>query len=158
LSDVPEAFFVLDAVQFHRMEDIAIVKTRIDALGTIPSVVVVDTFARCAVGVNENDATEVGVWLDAVRELQEELHVDVLALHHARRQQGKAQTGERGSTAFIGAVDTAVRLKRTDKVVKVTCEKQKDAEDFESFALHTKVVSLGVNEHGEPMDSCVLVS
>ena len=123
-----------------------------------PAVVVIDTFARCSVGIKENDATEMGEWIDAIRELQEQMNVDVLALHHSTKPRGKKEPGERGSSAFIGATDTAIRLRRNDKTITVMCEKQKDAEHFEKFSLQMKVVSLGNSEQREPMTSCVLVS
>jgi hypothetical protein len=157
LNDVPDAFFVLEAVQFHSSEDVATLRNQIEATGEKPAMVVIDTFARCAVGIEENDATEMGQWIDAIRQLQEDIHVDILALHHATKSKGRKRPSERGSSAFIGATDTAIRLTRKDDLISVSCEKQKDAEHFDSFALHLKVVPLGTNENGEQMDSCVLV-
>jgi hypothetical protein len=84
--------------------------------------------------------------------------VDILALHHATKSEGKIESSERGSSAFIDATDTAIRLKRTDRTIKVVCKKQKDAGHFEPFALHMKVISLPPTEEGEEMESCVLTS
>lgn len=52
---------------------------------------------------------------------------------------------------------TVIRLKRDGHTVGIHCEKMKDAAHFKPFILHLKVVSLGLNEHGEPAESCVLV-
>jgi hypothetical protein len=158
LDDIKEAFFVLEGVQFHRKEDVVQLRTQIEALGVKPAMIFIDTFARCAVGVEENEATQVGQWIDAVGTLQNQLQVDVVALHHAQKGSGKKDPRERGSTAFIGAVDTVLRIKKSLKVLTVSCEKQKDAEHFASFTLHMKVVETGTDHNGDVESSCVLVS
>jgi hypothetical protein len=48
-------------------------------------------------------------------------------------------------------------LKRIENRITVTCKKQKDAEEFDEFALVMKPVDLGVSEFGEPIQSCVLI-
>jgi hypothetical protein len=156
---VEEAFFVLEAVQFKRPEDVAALRTQIDALNIKPAMLFIDTFARSAVGLDENDATQVGLWIDAITTLQHDMKIDIVAIHHAQKGNGLA-VRERGSSAFVGAVDTVIRLLRKtpkSKVITISCDKQKDAEEFQAFSLGVKVVSLGMNEHGEPTSSCVLV-
>lgn len=158
VTSVDGSFFVLESVQFKRPDDVKALRAQIDAHNVRPAMIVIDTFARNAVGVDENDAKDVGEWIDAVTALQHELRVDVVALHHA--QKGSSDGGavrERGSSAFIGAVDTVIRLKREDKKIQVICEKQKDAEHFRKFTVAVKVISLGMNEYGQPASSCVLV-
>jgi hypothetical protein len=154
-----KAFFVLEAVQFKRPADAQLLAERIEALGIEPAMLFIDTFARHAVGVDENHARDVGEWIDGVAALQRRLNADVVALHHA--QKGSNDGGrvrERGSSAFIAAVDTAIRLSKKKGKVVVTCEKQKDAAEFTAFGLTVKAVSLGQNEHGEESGSCVLVT
>lgn len=157
ISDPGPTFFVLEAVQFKREEDLNPLKHRIDALNLRPAMLFIDTFARSAVGVDENQAKDVGEWIDAVTKLQQEMGADVVALHHARKPSDDKPVRERGSSAFIGAVDAAIRLSRVRNTVTVNCEKQKDAEHFASFALALKTVSLGNNEQGQYETSCVLV-
>jgi hypothetical protein len=160
---IDQAYFVLEAVQFKSPKDVSALKTQINACNVKPAMLFIDTFARSAVGVDENDAMQMGQWIDAVTSLQQEMQVDVVALHHAQKapnddRQGK-RVRERGSSAFIGAVDTVIRLSADSKKEKVTvtCEKQKDAAQFASFMLDVKVIDLGLNEYGEPARSCVLV-
>jgi hypothetical protein len=158
VEDKGNAFFSLEAVQFRRFEDVQPLVNEIEAKNIKPAMVFIDTFARSAVGVDENDARDVGQWIHSVTRLQHQLDVDVVVLHHAQKSGGDFGTPrERGSSAFIGAVDTVIRLTATDKQVKVTCEKQKDAERFDPFTLAVKVLSLGANERGELASSCVLV-
>ncbi len=157
VRDVPDAFFVLEGVQFHRPHDVSELRQRIGRMPVSPQLIVIDTLARCAVGVEENEATAIGEWVESVERLQRELSVDVLVLHHAQKQQSKKEQQERGSSALIGAVGAAIRLRRRDDIVTVTCKKQKDAEEFDEFSLRMKTIDLGINEHDERVQSCVLV-
>jgi hypothetical protein len=75
----------LEAVQFKRPKDVQALLAQIGALNVKPVMVVIDTFARSAVGLNENDATEVGLWIDAVSVLKDQMGVDIVALHHAQK-------------------------------------------------------------------------
>jgi hypothetical protein len=163
-ADLSQFIFLLDAVQFRTgVDDVQYFCGEIEGRNLCPALIVIDTFARSAVGVDENNARDVGLWIDAVRRIQQRLgkdgaEVDVLVLHHA--QKGSAEGGpvrERGSSAFVGATDTVIRLKRADTSVSVHCEKMKDAAHFKPFTLQLKVMELGVDEYGEAASSCVLV-
>ncbi|MBI2358756.1 MAG: AAA family ATPase, partial [Deltaproteobacteria bacterium] len=79
VKDVEGAFVVLEAVQFKRPDDVETLKAQITARNLKPAMLFIDTFARCAVGVDENDARHVGEWIDAVTKLQHEMGVDVVA-------------------------------------------------------------------------------
>jgi hypothetical protein len=161
VETVDQAFFVLEAVQFKRPEDVNALRVQIEALNVNPAMLFIDTFARSAVGIDENDAMGVGLWIDAVTGLQQSMAVDVVAIHHAQKAPKDDKRGatvrERGSSAFIGAVDTVIRLTKDGHTVEVTCDKQKDAEHFAPFTLAIKVVPLGMDEHRAPVSSCVLV-
>jgi len=130
---------------------------RIEGLNVRPAMLFIDTFARSAVGIDENHAKDVGEWIDAVSRLQQQMNLDVVALHHAQKQNGKKPTRERGSSAFIAAVDTVIRLAGTNGLIAVTCEKQKDADHFKRFTLKKKNVPLGKTAAGREEVSIVLV-
>ncbi len=58
-----------------------------------------------------------------------------------------------------GAADVMIHHSRkTDELIRLTNDKQKDAEQFEPITMKLKVVDLGVDERtGKPMTSCVPV-
>jgi len=161
VKDVEQARFALEAIQFKSADDVSALKSVIEAQNMRPAMLFIDTFARSAVGVDENDAMQMGVWIDAVTTLKMDLGCDVVTVHHAQKPRPDGGTvRERGSSAFIGAVDTVVRLARktkTSKTVTISCEKQKDAEEFTDFKLRAKDINLGINEHGESFSSVVLI-
>lgn len=87
-----------------------------------PGLIVLDTQARMTVGVKENDATEMGMVVDALDQLRQASGACVLLVHH------RGLTGEhgRGSTAIKGALDTELDVSRTGTTVTVKVTKQKD--------------------------------
>src|SRR6185369_12613717 len=67
-----------------------------------PGMVVIDTQARVTVGLEENSATEIGIYVEAVRATREATGACVLTVHHTGRKGGDA----RGSSAIDGAQHT----------------------------------------------------
>ncbi|MET4612012.1 hypothetical protein ABIC28_003004 [Rhodococcus sp. PvR044] len=84
--------------------------------------VVLDTRARCTVGMEENSATDQGRAIHEAERLQREAQCAVLAVHHSSR----AGTAGRGSNAWDGAVWTDLRMTGADNVAKLHCAKHKD--------------------------------
>jgi len=88
-----------------------------------PVLVVLDTFARCIIGAEENSAKDTGYVVANLERLREATHATVLAVHHTP----KSGEGIRGSTALEGAMDTALEVKDVDGAVTLTPTKQKNA-------------------------------
>jgi AAA domain len=105
--------------------------------------IVIDTQARVTVGMEENAAKDMGVFVDKLEWLRRATGACILVIHHMGRN------GEhmRGSTALEGAATTIVQVVKDDVEVTVSCEKQKDGEEFAD--IHLKLVPVG--------DSVVLI-
>jgi hypothetical protein len=142
-----EAFFALDAPQLTDRQQLHGLISAIRQHG-IPVLIVLDTLARTFVGKEENSAKDAGEWIAAAARLQGEFNATVMTVHHT----GKAKKTERGSGAFRGALDTAIVVKKSGNTITVSCDKQKDEEEFESLALTLTTVDLPSGE-----SSCVLV-
>jgi hypothetical protein len=116
--------------------------------------IVVDTQARVTVGLKENDATDMGIYVEAVRILREHTGACVNTIHHTGRNGGDA----RGSSAIDGAQSTELKVVKTGPysgVLKV--EKQKDMEEAADIPLSFKRVVVGLDEDGDEVSSLVLV-
>jgi hypothetical protein len=116
------------------------------------TLIVLDTQARITVGLNENDATAMGVLVDAVRRLRAATGACVLVVHHTGRNGGDA----RGSSALDGAQDTEIRVERPSKrsmTARVTTDKQKDGDDRFELELRLKVHDFGLDERGRKLAS-----
>jgi hypothetical protein len=102
--------------------------------------VIIDTWARIN-ETDENQSTEVGKVLDCLQPLMDQFGASVLVIHHEGKARG---AGARGSTALIGAADTIMRAERHkgSMIVKLHCEKQKDADEFEAFDIELEEVGL----------------
>ena len=60
-----------------------------------------------------------------------EFGATVLVVHHMGKD---AQSGARGHSSFFGALDTSMSLKKIgDHDIQLTCEKQKDAPEFDKL-------------------------
>ncbi len=90
------------------------------------ALLVLDTRARCTLGLSENDATEQGVAIDHAEQIQAAAGTTVLGVHHSGR--GSGDHG-RGSNAWDGAVWSDLRLTAEDRRCRIHCEKHKDVPD-----------------------------
>jgi hypothetical protein len=86
------------------------------------ALLVIDTRARCTLGLEENSATEQGPAIEACELLVRETGCAVLVIHHAARN-GSAG---RGSNAWDGAINSDLRLTGEHLQATVTCHKHKD--------------------------------
>ena len=88
-----------------------------------PSLLVIDTLARCMVGLDENSAKDMGVVVDALYRLRDAaVDCTVLVVHHT----GKDKVTTRGSSALEGGVDTVYRISGNASGLKLTRTKRKD--------------------------------
>lgn len=123
-----------------------------------PRLVVIDTFARCAVGAEENSARDMGVVISRADGVRRASGACVLFNHHA----GKDSTrGLRGSTALEGAVDTSIRCSLVEGTLTVTVEKQKNGPSGQTTKLRLQAVAQscalteyrGQTDGGDMLDS-----
>ena len=90
--------------------------------------IIIDTLARSFGGGNENAAQDMGQFIDACDALKFEFGAAVLIVHHMGKDSG---AGARGSSAFYGALDTSMLVKRVGADIQLICDKQKEAPEFE---------------------------
>lgn len=109
-----------------------------------PTLVIIDTLARCFEG-DENMQEDMGRFIAGVDRLRRDFGATVIVVHHTRLDAGR----ERGSTAFRGAADTMVYVKKDSAGdITISCNKQKDSEEFSSILVRLKAVP--------ERDSCVI--
>lgn len=117
-----------------------------------PGLVVIDTQARVTVGLDENSAKEMGIYIEAVRSIREATGACVLTVHHTGRKGGDA----RGSSAIDGAQHTELKVTSEGLRGVLSTEKQKDMEAMADMSLVFEVVEVGTDEDGDPVTSLVL--
>jgi hypothetical protein len=124
-----------------------------------PGMVIIDTQARVATGLEENSATDMGVLTEAVSALRRATGACVLVIHHTGRNGGDA----RGSSALDGAQDTELKTVRAEPRSSLQCrivqDKQKDMAEGDrgGIPLQLRVVELGTDEEtGRGLSSLVV--
>jgi hypothetical protein len=152
LTTVDKAFFLLEAVQLRNMDDYGLLLDRLKEQHLAPSLIVLDTFARCFVGGDENQSKDVGEFVDAARRLHEVTGASVLAVHHT----GKTGDQERGSSALRAAADAMFKVSQAQHggVVLIENDKQKDDEQCPTIRVRLKRVGIGDGSE----TSCVLIA
>lgn len=97
-----------------------------------PKLLVVDTLARCTLGVDENSAKDVGLVISNLDAIRAAARSCVLLVHHTGKDPTK---GGRGSTALRGAMDTELEVSGDSTHFNLKNTKQKNASEVPSVTL-----------------------
>lgn len=140
----PESFTVIPEIvplsDRQAVDDlIAGLQHRAEATAFPIKLVVLDTLARCSVGVDENSSKEMGVVIDAVIRIRTALNCTVLIVHHTGKD---SKRGMRGSNRLVGDLDTTIEIERGDASVTMRVQKQKDAEDGDPIRFEMRKVEI----------------
>lgn len=142
ISDVPN-FLAHDDKQ---------VAAQIQAWGGA-QVVVVDTFAQVTPGGNENSGEDMGKALAHCRRLHAATGALVILVHHSGKDAAK---GARGWSGLKAAADTEIEVMRDGDHRAMRVSKQKDGEEGQELGFRLTPVTLGVDEDGDEITSCVV--
>ncbi len=142
--DVPDIAWLTESLAITADSDALLgLLSRIEhEVRRLPVLIIIDTLARCFPG---KEATELGSFVAGVDVLRHKFKCAVLVVHHTRLDASR----ERGGTELRAGSDAMLAISRDNQTIVVSCEKMKDAEHFEDFALRLSAV--------EGTGSCVLV-
>jgi RecA-family ATPase len=101
-----ECAFLNRPINFLKPDEVQSLIKVIQEARLEPALIIIDTFARCFVGGEENSATHLGLFIENVGTVLRETGAAVLVLHHTGKNE---QRGARGSSALIGAADMGMR-------------------------------------------------
>lgn len=143
ISDRVPFWVVPKAVNFSDPAAVAdLVKLVRDTVLDEPIVlVVVDTLARAAPGVEENSSKEMGVVIASCDAVRDALECTVMPIHHAGKDASK---GLRGSSAIHGAVDASFQISGTGKQVTLTPVDQKEADPGPPLVFEMVEIAVGI--------------
>lgn len=118
--------------------------------------IVFDTQAMVTVGMDEDSAQQMGVFVRTIKQLAKDMGVAILIVHHSGVSGGRG----RGSTAMDGAMDTEIEASLTGSTVKLTHKKAKNTmrQRTTVFALHQVILAGEADSLGSPVSSCVLLA
>lgn len=117
--------------------------------------IVVDTLARCFGGNDENDARDMGAFIEGCDVIKRETGATLLVVHHSGKDDTK---GARGSSAFRAALDAEFNVRREGDggAIILTCTKMKDSEEPKQAAFDLRTVELFTDRDGELISSLVV--
>jgi len=128
----------------------------LDLAAVVPAgaVVVLDTLNRAAPTADENSSRDMGEILEAAKTLQTLTRGLVLLVHHTGKN---AAAGLRGHSSLFAAMDAAIEVSRDGDRREWKVAKSKDGIDGEARPFKLQVETLGVEETGEAITSCVVL-
>ena len=124
----------------------------IEELSDVPALIVIDTLATVIDG-NENDAADMARFIRALKAMQVRTQAAVLVVHHTGHGD---KSRARGHSSLNGAIDTELKLERTDGNGTLTCTKQKDGEEPQPVGYALTQAVIGTDEDGDPITSCTV--
>ncbi|MEJ5896711.1 AAA family ATPase [Aquabacterium sp. G14] len=127
-----------------------------DLAAVVPAgaVVVLDTLNRAAPTADENSSKDMGEILEAAKTLQALTGGLVVLVHHTGKN---AAAGLRGHSSLFAAMDAAIEVSREGDRREWKVAKSKDGIDGEACQFKLQVETLGTEETGEAITSCVVV-
>ncbi|WP_395707958.1 AAA family ATPase [Reyranella sp.] len=118
-------------------------------------IIVLDTLARVMPGADENSVADMGATLARADRIIKETGATVILVHHSGKA---ADAGPRGSTALPGALDTIVKVVKSDTGERTaTVEAQRDGREGDAFSFRLEPVVIGVDDDGDDIMTAVLV-
>jgi hypothetical protein len=127
-----------------------------DLAAVVPAgaVVFVDTLNRAAPTADENSSKDMGEILVGAKRLQSLIGGLVVLVHHTGKD---ATKGLRGHSSLFAALDAAVEVSRDGDNREWKVAKAKDGEDGDARPFRLQVETLGTDEYGDAITSCVVM-
>lgn len=141
-----------DAPNFLLGDDIKAVAAALRTFGKL-DVIVVDTYAQVMPGGDENGGVDGGKVVKHCQLLHKLTGAVVLLVHHVGKDSSK---GARGWSGLRAAADVEITVERAQDHRAATVTKQKDGEEGAEFGFKLNTVTIGQDDDGEDITSCVL--
>jgi hypothetical protein len=127
-----------------------------DLAAVVPAdaVVFLDTLNRAAPTADENSSKDMGEILQAAKTLQALTGGLVVLVHHTGKDSTK---GLRGHSSLFAAMDVVVEVSRDGERREWKVAKSKDGADGDAHQFKLQVETLGTDEHGDAITSCVVL-
>lgn len=142
-----------------KSDAIDIIREAIDevkaATGQAVGMVVLDTLSRMMPGGVDSEPRDVKAFLENTERLRTEIGAHVMIIHHSGKETDR---GMRGSSMLRDYADTVIEIKGgdTDGPLRAIISKQKDGEDGQEYRFTLLQSTVGKDEDGDDVTSCVV--
>src|SRR5262245_17378908 len=154
-QDIELPPFYLQPVTLNLVRDHpALITATQDAMpANVPGIVVLDTLNRSFAGSESSDE-DMTAYIQAADAIREAFDCAVIIIHHC----GVDGTRPRGHTSLTGAVEAQLSVKRdTGGTIIMEVEYMKDGAQGDRIASRLEPVTVGTDEDGEDITSCIVV-
>lgn len=135
-------------------DDVSELSKAVIAAGGACGLVIIDTLNRAAPGADENSSVDMGKLIAAAKKLQNLIGGLVLLVHHTGKD---ATKGLRGHSSLYAALDGAIEVIKTETFREWSVAKSKDDMTGNVSSFKLEIVSVGIDDEGEEITSCVAV-
>ncbi len=113
--------------------------------------VIIDTLARAMLGADENNAADMGMFVENCARISNELNCACIVVHHCGKDGTK---GARGSSVLKAAADAEIFVEGDEHRRTATLSKSKDGEG--GLELAFRLERFEFEAHGRTVSSCIL--
>lgn len=116
--------------------------------------IVIDTLSRVMAGGDENGPVDMTAFIKNVDRIRHACGAHIMIVHHTGKDVAK---GARGHSSLRAATDTEIEVSVDEtelRAARVT--KQRDLPGGEEFAFRLDAVSLGVDDDGDTVTTCIV--
>ena len=123
------------------------------ATGQPVGLIAIDTMARAMAGDDENSAQDATAYSARLARIAEATGAAVLTVHHTGKDDNR---GPRGSSSLFATCDAILKVNKTEAIREIVKEKVRDGEEGPLFSYRLKQVSLGKDEDGDEVTTCIV--
>lgn len=119
----------------------------------LPLLIVIDTLSRIMAGGDENSAADMTALIRNIDAIREATGAHIMLVHHTGKDTAR---GARGHSSLRAATDTEIEVGNDNGARAALVTKQRDYQGGETFAFGLKSVTLGHDQDGDEVTSCVV--
>jgi hypothetical protein len=119
----------------------------------MPHIIFIDTLSRVMAGGDENTPADMTALIKNLDTLREHTGAHIMLVHHSGKDTAR---GARGHSSLRAATDTEIEVQNDDGYRAALVTKQRDHNGGEEFGFALKSVTIGVDEDGDEITSCVV--
>lgn len=140
------------APNFLLKDDVLDVARAIIAWGGA-DLIILDTWAQVLPGANENSGEDIGKALGHCKGLRRAIGATVMLVHHSGKDESK---GARGWSGLKAAADAELEVQRTGEGRGLQVTKMKDGVEGSFFGFALSPITIGIDEDGDAIESCIV--
>ncbi len=124
-----------------------------DAYPDMPHIIFIDTLSRVMAGGDENTPADMTALIKNIDLLREHTGAHIMLVHHSGKDTAR---GARGHSSLRAATDTEIEVQNDEGCRAALVMKQRDHQGGEEFGFSLKAVTIGIDEDGDEITSCVV--